>query len=71
MVLPEELRSQLLRSYSRDELKNYHRALLYAVETWRQAGVWRVPSAAIWWFRFNSGRQAALVWFGATAERPL
>ena len=31
---------------------------------------WRVPSAAIRWFRFNSGRQAALVWFGATAERP-
>jgi hypothetical protein len=39
MVLPEELRSQLLRSYSRDELKNYHRALLYAVETWRHFGL--------------------------------
>ena len=44
MVLPEELRSQLLRSYSRDELKNYYRALLYAVETWRQAGVGGYPA---------------------------
>ena len=46
MVLPEDLRSELLRSYSRDELAKYHRALLNAVEIWRHAGVWRAPSKA-------------------------
>ena len=46
MVLPEDLRSELLRSYSRDELTNYHRALLEAVEVWRHAGVWRMSSKA-------------------------
>jgi hypothetical protein len=46
MVLPEDLRSELLRSFSRDEFANYRRALLSAVEIWRQAGVWRVPGKA-------------------------
>jgi hypothetical protein len=46
MVLPEDLRSELLRFYSRDEFANYHRALLRAVEIWRRAGVWRVSSKA-------------------------
>jgi hypothetical protein len=46
MALPEDLRSELLRSYSRDELANYHRALLNAVETWRHSGVWRMGSKA-------------------------
>ena len=32
MVLPEDLRSQLLTSYGRGELTNYHRHLLRAVE---------------------------------------
>ena len=41
MALPEDLRSELLRTYSRDELANYHRALLVAVKAWQQAGVWR------------------------------
>jgi hypothetical protein len=41
MVLPEDLSSELLRTYSRDELANYHRALLNAVKAWQQAGVWR------------------------------
>jgi hypothetical protein len=41
MALPEDLRSELLRTYSRDELANYHRALLLAVKAWQQAGVWR------------------------------
>ena len=35
--LPEDLRSELLRSYGRDEFANYHQALLNAVETWRHA----------------------------------
>ena len=46
MVLPEDLRSELLRYFSRDEFANYHRALLKAVEVWRHAGVWRAPSKA-------------------------
>ena len=46
MALPEDLRSELLRSYSRDELAIYHRALLNAVETWRHSGVWRMGSKA-------------------------
>jgi hypothetical protein len=46
MVLPEDLRSELLRSFSRDEFANYRRALLSAVEIWRHAGVWRVPVKA-------------------------
>ena len=44
MVLPEDLRSELLKSYGRDEFANYHRNILEAIETWRQLGVWRVPS---------------------------
>jgi hypothetical protein len=43
-ALPEDLRSELLRSYSRDEFANYHQALLIAVEKWRHAGVWRMPA---------------------------
>ncbi len=39
MALPEELHSDLLRSYSRDEFTNYHRALLKAVDVWRLRGV--------------------------------
>ena len=42
MVLPEDLRSELLTSYGRGELTNYHRNLLRAVEVWRDQGVWRV-----------------------------
>ena len=44
MVLPEDLRSELLKSYGRDEFANYHRNILEAIEVWRQLGVWRVPS---------------------------
>jgi hypothetical protein len=44
MALPEDLRSELLTSYGRGELTNYHRHLLRAVEIWRQRGVWRVRS---------------------------
>ena len=44
MVLPEDLRSELLTSYGRGELTSYHRNLLRAVEVWRNRGVWRVPS---------------------------
>ena len=44
MVLPEDLRSELLTSFGRGELTNYHRHLLRAVEIWRQRGVWRVRS---------------------------
>ena len=44
MALPEDLRSELLRSYSRDEFANYHQALLNAVEKWRHAGIWRMPA---------------------------
>ena len=43
MVLPEDLRSELLTSYGRGELTSYHRNLLRAVEVWRNRGVWRVP----------------------------
>jgi hypothetical protein len=43
MVLPEDLRSELLKSYGRDEFANYHRNILKAIETWRRLGVWRVP----------------------------
>jgi hypothetical protein len=46
MALPEDLRSALLRTYGRDELANYHRALLDAVEIWQHAGAWRVSSIA-------------------------
>jgi hypothetical protein len=46
MILPEDLRSALLRTYGRDELANYHRVLLDAVEIWQHAGVWRVFSNA-------------------------
>jgi hypothetical protein len=42
MVLPEDLRSELLMAYGRDELSRYHRSLLTAVEVWRGLGVWRV-----------------------------
>ena len=42
MVLPEDLRSELLMAYGRDELSRYHRSLLTAVEVWRRLGVWRV-----------------------------
>ena len=48
MVLPEDLRSELLKSYERDEFANYHRNILEAIETWRQLGVWRVPSLGGW-----------------------
>ena len=41
MALPEDLRSELLTSYSRGELTNYHRNLLRAVEIWRRCGLWR------------------------------
>ena len=44
MALPENLRSEILTSYGRGELTNYHRHLLRAVEIWRQRGVWRVRS---------------------------
>jgi len=42
MVLPEDLRSELLESYGRGKLAMYQRSLLRAVEIWRQSGVWRV-----------------------------
>jgi hypothetical protein len=35
-----------LRTYSRDELANYHRALLTAVKAWQHAGVWRTAAKA-------------------------
>jgi hypothetical protein len=44
MVLPVDLRSEILKSYGRDEFANYRRSLLKAIGTWRQLGVWRVPS---------------------------
>jgi len=40
MALPENLRSDLLASYGRGELTNYHRNLLRAVEIWRRCGLW-------------------------------
>jgi hypothetical protein len=43
MALPEDLRSELLASYGRRELTNYHRNLLRAVEIWRRRGLWRAP----------------------------
>jgi hypothetical protein len=43
MALPEDCRSELLKSYGRDEFANYHRNILKAVEIWRRLGVWRVP----------------------------
>jgi len=46
MALPEDLRSELLRSYGRDEFANYHRALLNAVKAWQHAGVWRAAAKA-------------------------
>ena len=42
MALPEDLRSELLKSYGRDEFANYHRNILKAVEIWRRLGVRRV-----------------------------
>jgi hypothetical protein len=44
MVLPEDLRSEILKSYGRDEFANYYGTILKAIETWRQLGVWRVPT---------------------------
>src|SRR2546421_6386515 len=43
MALPEDLRSEFLKSYGRDEFANYHLNILKAVEIWRGLGVWRVP----------------------------
>jgi hypothetical protein len=43
MALLEDLRSEFLKSYGRDEFANYHRNILKAVEIWRRLGVWRVP----------------------------
>ena len=43
MALPEDHRSELLASYGRGEVANYHRNLLKAVEIWRRCGVWRIP----------------------------
>jgi hypothetical protein len=43
MALPEDLRSEFLKPYGRDEFANYHRNILQAVEIWRRLGVWRVP----------------------------
>jgi hypothetical protein len=40
MVLPEDLRSELLKSYGRGE---DHRSLLKGVEIWQERGFWRVP----------------------------
>ena len=48
MVLPGDLRSELLKSYGRDEFANYHRHILEAIEVWRQLGVWRVPGTGGW-----------------------
>jgi hypothetical protein len=42
MALREDLRSEFLKSYGRDECANYHRNLK-AIEIWRRLGVWRVP----------------------------
>ncbi len=44
MVLPENLRSELLKSFGRGEIVNYRRSLLDAIEIWRQLDVWRVSS---------------------------
>ena len=43
LALPEDLRSELLTSYGRGGVANYHRNLLRAVEICRDRGVWRVP----------------------------
>ena len=43
-ALPEELRSDLLKSYGRGEIANYHRNLLLAIEVRRHCGVWRVAN---------------------------
>ena len=40
---PENLRSELLKSYGRGAVADYHRNLLQAVEIWRHNGLWRVP----------------------------
>jgi hypothetical protein len=48
MVLPEDLRSEILKSYGRDEFTNYRRNIFRAFETWRRLGVWRVPSGGSW-----------------------
>jgi hypothetical protein len=45
MALPENLRSEILKSYGRDDFANYRRNILTAIGSWRQLGVWRVPSA--------------------------
>ena len=47
-VLPEISAQTFLKSYGRDEFANYHRDILKAIETWRQLGVWRVPSTGGW-----------------------
>ena len=44
MALPEALRSDILKSYGRDEFANYRRNIDRAIGTWRQLGVWRVRS---------------------------
>ena len=49
-ALPEDLRSELLRSYSRDEIGKYHRALLEAVElaaSWTSGGS-KSPTTSNW-----------------------
>jgi hypothetical protein len=46
MALPETLRSEILKSYGRDEFANYRRNIDRAIGTWRQLGVWRVRGEA-------------------------
>jgi hypothetical protein len=41
-ALPEDLRSEILTSYGRGAVADYHRSLLKAVAIWRRRGVWRV-----------------------------
>jgi hypothetical protein len=40
-VLPEDLRSSIVKSHGRGQIKQYKDTLLEAVMLWRQTGVWR------------------------------
>jgi hypothetical protein len=40
-LLPEDLRSLIVKSYGRGQITEYSESLLAAVKVWRQVGVWR------------------------------
>jgi hypothetical protein len=47
IALPEDLRSSIMVSYGRGQLRTYGDSLMEAVRIWRSAGLWRARHAAV------------------------